>query len=164
MGENQRSGVDHVDVDATNLRVAIVCGQFNDAVTLRLLDGARRACDALGVPTQNRLIEWVPGAFEIPLACMTMLTSGAVDAAVGLGAVIRGETSHYDFVAGECARGLQEVGLRTGRPAVFGVLTTESLDQALARSEGPGGHNVGEEAIHVAARMADLTRRYPPAS
>jgi 6,7-dimethyl-8-ribityllumazine synthase len=147
-------------LDGSSVRVGIVCGRFNDVITTRLLDGARRGLSEAGVPDDNILEVWVPGAFEVPLAAKALLQSDAADAVIGLGAVIRGETSHYDFVAGECARGLQDVQLAVGKPAVFGVLTTEDEAQALARSEGPGGHNVGEEGAWVAVEMAALVGRF----
>jgi len=99
---------------------------------------------------------WVPGSFELPLTAKTFAMSGAVDAVVCIGSVIRGDTAHFDLVAAECARGIQQVGLDTGVPIVFGVLTTEDLDQALCRSEPAGGHNVGEEAAHTAVEMSRL--------
>jgi 6,7-dimethyl-8-ribityllumazine synthase len=102
----------------------------------------------------------VPGSFEIPFGARALATSGRVDAVICIGAVIRGETTHYDLVAGECARGIQDVQLATGVPVAFGVLTTEDEAQALARSEGPGGHNVGEEAALVAVEMAIHVRRF----
>ncbi len=98
----------------------------------------------------------MPGAFEIPLAMKAFAEAGRVDAVIGLGCVIRGETTHYETVAGECAAGIQRVQLDTGVPCVFGVLTTEDLDQALSRSESAGGHNVGEEAAATAVEMARL--------
>jgi 6,7-dimethyl-8-ribityllumazine synthase len=104
----------------------------------------------------------VPGSFEIPFGARALARSGRVDAVICIGAVIRGETTHYDIVAGECARGVQDVQLETGVPVAFGVLTTEDDRQALARSEDPGGHNVGEEAAVVAVEMARLAQRFPP--
>jgi 6,7-dimethyl-8-ribityllumazine synthase len=104
----------------------------------------------------------VPGSFEIPFGAKVLAESGQVDAVVCIGAVIRGETTHYDLVAGECARGIQDVQLATGIPVAFGVLTTEDEGQALARSEGPGGHNVGEDAAVVAVEMAGHVRRFGP--
>jgi 6,7-dimethyl-8-ribityllumazine synthase len=146
-------------LDGTGMRVAIVCGRFNDVITLRLLEGARRGLAELRVADADVAVEWVPGSFEVPFAARLLAGSGRFDAVICLGAVIRGETSH-DFVAGECARGITDVQLSTGVPTMFGVLTTENDDQALARSEGPGGHNVGEECAHTAVEMAMLTRRY----
>ena len=104
---------------------------------------------------------WVPGAFEIPLAAQALAADH--DAVICLGCVIRGETAHFEHVAGQAAAGIMRVGLDTGKPVVFGVLTTENLDQALARSEPePGGHNVGEEAAAVAVEMVRLTSPADP--
>ena len=138
------------------LRIAIVCGRFNSHVTLRLLEGVRRGLAACGVHDVDVREEWVAGAFEIPLVAKTFASTGAWDAVVAIGCVIRGDTAHFDYVAGQCAEGLQRVGLDTGVPAIFGVLTTEDLPQALARSEGPGGHNVGEEGARTAVEMTRL--------
>jgi len=102
-------------------------------------------------------VVWVPGAYEIPMAALALIENGHADAVVCLGAVIRGETSHYDFVAGECARGIQDVQLTTGAPVIFGVLTTENLDQALARSGDED--NKGEESVRTAIEMVNLLRR-----
>ncbi|MBI2709916.1 MAG: 6,7-dimethyl-8-ribityllumazine synthase [Actinobacteria bacterium] len=145
--------------DGTGLRICLVCARFNDRVTRRLLDGARRGLDACGVAPGDVTEVWVPGAFEVPIVAKAVAVAGSADAVVGLGCVIRGETSHYDLVAGECARGLQQAGLDTGVPCVFGVLTTEDLDQALARSQDAGGHNVGEEGAWTAVEMARLLAR-----
>jgi 6,7-dimethyl-8-ribityllumazine synthase len=146
-------------LDGTGLRVGVVCGRFNDVITLRLLDGVQRGLSSLGVSEADVVIEWVPGSFEIPFAARLLARSG-FDAVICLGAVIRGETSHYDFVAGQCARGIQDVQLAEGVPVMFGVLTTENDDQAFDRSQGPGGHNVGEECAHTAVEMAMLAARY----
>jgi 6,7-dimethyl-8-ribityllumazine synthase len=143
-------------LDGAGLRIGVVCSRFNSRITLRLLDGARRGLAACGVRPDDVIEVWVPGAFEIPLAAQALARSRRVDAVVTLGCVIRGETSHYDFVAGECARGIREVGLGAGVPVMFGVLTTEDVAQAEARSEDAGGHNVGEEAVHGAVEMARL--------
>lgn len=146
-----------VDVDASGagLQVAIVCGRFNDLITERLLAGARSGLTARGVDGHDIRVVWVPGAFEVPLVAKAFAETGDIDAVIGLGAVIRGETGHYDFVAGECARGIQDAQLATGVPIVFGVLTTETLDQALARS---GDDDKGNEAAQVAIEMATLLR------
>lgn len=146
--------------DGAGMRLGVVCGRFNDAVTLRLLEGVRRGARECGVAESDLVVEWVPGAFEVPFAAKAMAGSGRVDAVVCLGAVIRGETSHYEFVAGECARGIQDVQLALEVPVAFGVLTTEDLAQAEARSEGPGGHNVGEECARTAVEMVQLARRW----
>jgi 6,7-dimethyl-8-ribityllumazine synthase len=144
-------------LDGTGVRVAVVAGRFNDLVTYRLLDGVTRGLSDLGAP--EPIVEWVPGAFEIPLAAKAFAESGSVNAVIGLGCVIRGATTHYEAVAGECAAGILRAGLATGVPVIFGVLTTEDLDQALERSEGPGGHNVGEEGAHTAIEMVRLLTR-----
>ncbi len=160
MGEDVRAAHRRApDLDGRGMRVAVVCGRFNDHVTTRLLDGVTRGLAATGVPAGDVEVVWVPGAFEIPLAAKAFAESGRVDAVIGVGCVIRGETSHYETVAGECAAGIQRAQLATGVPIVFGVLTTEDLDQALARSEDAGGHNVGEEGAATAVEMVALLRR-----
>lgn len=146
------------NVDGTGLRVAIVCGRFNDLITNRLLDGALAGLAIHGVREDDVALAWVPGAFEIPLAAKTFALTGRYDAVVALGAVIRGDTAHFEYVAGPCAEGLQQAQLETGVPIVFGVLTTENLEQALERSE-PEGDNKGEESARTALEMADLLRR-----
>jgi 6,7-dimethyl-8-ribityllumazine synthase len=143
--------------DGSILRIAVACARFNDEVTTRLLEGALRALDEHGVSQSNRLVTFVPGSFELPLAAQALAHSGGFDAVVCLGAVVRGETSHYDFVAGECASGLERVQLDANIPVVFGVLTTENLDQALERSGGSVG-NKGEEAVTTAVEMANVLR------
>jgi 6,7-dimethyl-8-ribityllumazine synthase len=152
--ENHRSPV----LDGSSLRIAIVCARFNDHITLRLLEGARRGCATAGVDSANVEIVWVPGAFELPLAAKAFAKSGRVDAVVCLGCVIRGETTHYEIVSGECAAGIQAAQLATDVPIIFGAVTTENLEQALARSEGRGGHNVGEEGAITGVEMALLLR------
>ena len=158
-GDHQGEGAPDAVLDGAGLRIAVVSARWNSHVTLRLLDGVRRGLRAAGVAEADVFEDWVPGAFELPLAAKTWATSGRVDAVVCLGCVIRGETTHYEAVAGECASGIQQVQLETGVPVAFGALTVENLDQALARSEGPGGHNVGEEGAKVAVEMAPLVQR-----
>jgi 6,7-dimethyl-8-ribityllumazine synthase len=138
-----------VDLDGRGLRVAVVCGRFNDFVTERLLDGALGALEKYGAA--EPLVAWVPGAFEIPLAAKHFATRG-VDAVIALGAVIRGDTPHFDYVAGECASGLMRVQLDTGVPCVFGVLTTNTIEQAEERLDK------GVESVEVAIEMAMLLR------
>lgn len=144
--------------DGLGLRVAVLCARFNDLITLRLLEGARRGLAAAGVAAADVHVAWVPGAFELPIAAQAHARTGRFDAVIVLGAVIRGETTHYDIVAGESARGAMDVQLSTGVPVMFGVLTTENLDQALARSQDPGGHNVGEDCGLGAVEMVGLIR------
>ena len=150
-------------LDGSGLRFAVLCGRFNDLITNRLLDGVRRGLASTGVADEDVTVAWVPGAFELPFAAKVHAESGRFDAVIVLGAVIRGETTHYEIVSGECARGVQDVQLATGVPVLFGVLTTEDLDQALARSEEPGGHNVGEEcglgAVEVVSLMRSVRER-----
>jgi 6,7-dimethyl-8-ribityllumazine synthase len=140
----------------TGLRVAVACGRFNGAVTTRLLEGCLGGLADAGVDRADVTVAWAPGAFELPLVARAFAASSAPpDAIVCLGAVIRGETGHYEVVANECARGIQEVALATGVPVIFGVLTCESIDQALERSE-PGEENKGREAAIAAVEMARL--------
>lgn len=146
-----------------NTRVAVVCAKFNGAITTRLLDGLLEGLQASGVKPESVSVVWVPGAFEVPLAASRLARSGRVDAVVGLGAVIRGETAHFDFVAGQCAAGLQLAALETGVPMILGVLTTDTADQALERS-GAGPGNKGYEAAVTALEMADLMGKLPAAA
>ena len=145
-------------IDGSDLRVVLVRTRWNPEIIDRLVAGVDRALADLGV-TQIEVVE-VPGAFEIPFAARTVAASGRVDAIVAIGAVVRGETTHYQLVSQECARGLQDVQITTGVPIGFGVLATENLDQAMARSEGEGGHNMGDDAARVAVEMALLARRW----
>ena len=135
--------------------VWIICAKFNGHVSVRLCNGALDAFGAHGVMARSIRIAWVPGAFELPLAAKRAITEGGADTVICLGAVIRGDTPHFDFVAGEAAAGIGRVGLETGVPVVFGVLTTNTLDQAMERSE-PGESNKGYEAAMTALEMLDL--------
>jgi 6,7-dimethyl-8-ribityllumazine synthase len=155
MGERGAGGADG-DLDGAGLRIGVCCGRFNRHVTDRLLDGARRGLAANGVADADTTIVWAPGAYELPLVAQHLVTGWQADAVIALGAVIRGETGHYDFVAGECASGLARVQLDTGVPVVFGVLTTENVEQALERSGDEG--NKGEEAAETAIEMVNLLK------
>jgi 6,7-dimethyl-8-ribityllumazine synthase len=146
--------------DGSGLRVAVVCARFNDFITDTLLEGARDALKRCRVADADVTVVWVPGAFEIPLVAKRLALTGSVDAVVTLGAVIRGETTHYDFVAGQCAAGVQQVSLETGIPVVFGVLTTENVEQALERAERHRGDKGAEVAIG-AVETALLLRGLP---
>lgn len=143
--------------DGRGLRVGIAAGRFNDRITRLLVDGATQRLTEAGVAPGDITVAWAPGAFELPLVAQALVDDG-VDAVLCLGAVIRGETSHYDFVAGQCAAGIQRVALDSDLPVLFGVLTTDNLDQALARSGGAHGHK-GVEAAEAALEMVDLLRR-----
>lgn len=147
-------------LDGAGLRVGVVRARWNAGIVERLADGVARGLKVLGVVADDVVEVSVPGSFEIPFGARALAASGRVDAVICIGAVIRGETTHYDIVAGECASGVQQVQLTTGVPVAFGVLTVEDEGQALARSEGPGGHNVGEEAAVVAVEMARIAQRF----
>lgn len=146
------------DLDGRGMSVAIVWSRFNAEITKELLDGARRALGDHGVADDGVDVFVVPGAFELPLAARHLAASGRYEAVVALGAVIRGETGHYDLVAREAAAGIARAGLDTGVPVIFGVLATETTEQARARSGGDLG-NRGEDAALVAIEMAMLLRR-----
>jgi 6,7-dimethyl-8-ribityllumazine synthase len=141
-------------------RFAIAASRFNGIVTSKLVEGAVAAFRRQGVDDEDVEIAWAPGAFELPLVAQRMAASGQFDAVVCLGAVIRGETAHFDYVAGESARGIQRVTLDTGVPCIFGVLTTDTLEQALDRSGGKHG-NKGWEAATAAIEMASLLDELP---
>jgi 6,7-dimethyl-8-ribityllumazine synthase len=145
-------------LDASGMRLAIVAGRFNGDVTKLLLAGALDQLRELGLEPESVPVIWVPGAFEIPLTAKRLAESGELDGVICLGAVIRGDTPHFDFVAGECAAGISRVALDTGVPVAFGVLTTDDLDQALARAGGAEG-NKGAESAATAVEMVDLLRQ-----
>jgi 6,7-dimethyl-8-ribityllumazine synthase len=146
--------------NGTGLRVGIGCAVFNGGITLRLLNGALDVLAEVGTDRRDVAVAWAPGAFELPLVARAFAHAGKVDAVLCLGAVIRGDTGHYDLVAGECAAGIQQVQLATGVPVVFGVLTTDTLDQALERSE-PDETNKGREAALTGVEMVRLLRCGP---
>jgi 6,7-dimethyl-8-ribityllumazine synthase len=143
---------------ARDRRVAIVAARFNDFVVASLLKGARAAWHEHGGAAQDLTVVRVPGAFELPVVARKLAGSGRYDAVVALGCVIRGDTPHFDYVAGEAARGLQLAGLETGVPVIFGVLTVESLEQALERAATSAG-NKGGEAMESALEMAAVMAR-----
>jgi 6,7-dimethyl-8-ribityllumazine synthase len=145
---------------ARGRRFAVAVSRFNEVVTSRLLDGALAAFRRHDVSDDDVEVAWTPGAFELPLAAKRLAESDAFDAVVCLGAVVRGETAHFDYVAGECARGIQRVALDTGVPCVFGVLTTDTMAQALDRAGGDHG-NKGWEAAIAAIEMAGLIDELP---
>ncbi len=147
-------------VQGQGMRMAVVASRFNPEVTDRLLDGARDGLVDHGVDPASITVVTVPGAFELPLAAHRLASSGEVDAVVCVGAVIRGETDHYTHVATQCAAGLQRAQLDTGVPVVFGVLTTDTVEDALERAGGKYG-NKGAEAAAAAIEMVDLLRQLP---
>ena len=144
------------NLDAKGLTFAVVVARFNTAITQKLLAGACEALSKAGA--KGHQVFYVPGAFELPFAAKKLASRGGFDAIIALGAVIRGETPHFDYVAGETARGLQQAGLDTGVPVIFGVLTTDTWEQAEARAGGPSGststNNKGFDAAMTAIEMA----------
>jgi 6,7-dimethyl-8-ribityllumazine synthase len=146
------------DLDASGMRFAIVAARFNHDITEPLAAGAEKALREHGAAEVS--VVWVPGAFELPLVAKRYAQSGTVDAVVCIGAVIRGETAHFEFVAGECAAGVTRASLDTGIPVAFGVLTVEDRQQALDRVGGAEGHK-GEEAAITAIEMVALLRSIP---
>lgn len=151
-------------LDGTGLRIGVVRARWNAHIVDRLAAGVGRRLAGLGVRSADVIDVAVPGSFELPMGARILAASGDVDAVICLGSVIRGETTHYELVAGEAAAGIQDVQLSTGVPVAFGILTTEDEEQALARSEDAGGHNVGEDAAVVAVEMARLAQRFPARS
>jgi len=139
------------------LRIGIVVSRFNEPVTSRLLQGAREGLSAHGVRDEDVTVAWVPGSFEIPLVAKRLAQRGDFDAVICLGAVIRHETDHYRYVAEQAARGIADVGRETGVPVIFGVLTTDTEEQAMARAGGKEG-NKGYDAALAAIEMANLLR------
>lgn len=141
-------------------RVAVVVARFHEQVTAKLLEGALSGLRSHGVADDAVDVAWVPGAFEIALAAKRMASTGAYDAVVCLGAIVRGETAHFDLITTEAARGATEVGRETGVPVIFEVLATETLAQAEARAGGAHG-NRGWDAAEAALEMADVLDRLP---
>ncbi|MFN7940652.1 MAG: 6,7-dimethyl-8-ribityllumazine synthase [Thermoanaerobaculia bacterium] len=145
--------------DGSGRRIGIVAARFNGDVVDRLLDGAVRALCERRVQREDIVVERVPGAWEIPQGLAILAARGGLDALVALGAVIRGETAHFEYVAGECSRGIAGVARDFRIPVTFGVLTCEDEDQAMARAGGAAG-NKGEEAAIAALEMAELAGRH----
>jgi 6,7-dimethyl-8-ribityllumazine synthase len=143
--------------DGEGLRIGIALARFNQAVTDRLLAGALEALAKYGVAEDAIDVATVPGAFELPLCAQRLAGAGRYDALVCLGAVVRGETPHFDFVAGEAARGIADVARRHDLPVAFGLLTTDTLEQAMARAGGERG-NKGYEAAVTALEMVQVLR------
>ena len=145
------------DLQGQGLRVAIVVARFNKFITQQLLEGAREALALHDVREDDTLIVWVPGAFELAVVAKTLAQTQQYDSIVCLGAVIRGETAHYDMVAAQASSGIAKAALDTGVPVMFGVLTTETMDQAINRAGGKAG-NLGYNAAEGAIKMARLMR------
>jgi 6,7-dimethyl-8-ribityllumazine synthase len=143
---------------ARDLRFAIVAARFNDYIVESLVRGALEALERHGAGEKQVEIVRVPGAFEMPVVVRKLVTSRRYDAIIALGAVIRGATPHFDYVAGQCARGIASIALESGMPIAFGVLTTDTIEQAIDRAGGKAG-NKGAEAALTAIEMANLLRR-----
>lgn len=140
----------------TGLKIGIVVGRFNEFINAKLVDGATDGLLRHGVEEANIDTVWVPGAFEVPFIAKKLAEKGEYDAVIGLGTVIRGSTTHYDYVCNEAAKGIAQVGLQTGVPVIFGIVTTESIEQAIERSGTKAG-NKGYDAAVSAIEMANLT-------
>jgi 6,7-dimethyl-8-ribityllumazine synthase len=146
------------EVSTRGRRIAIAAARFNDFIVASLLKGATAAWLERGGPAEDLLIARVPGAFELPVVARRLALSARYDAVVALGCVIRGDTPHFEHVAGECARGLQLASLESGVPIIFGVLTVETVEQAIERAATTAG-NKGGEAMAAALEMASLMAR-----
>ena len=140
-----------------NIRVGVVCARFNDFIVSRLLTGCEDTLLRHGVREEDIAVAWVPGAFEIPLSASKMAKSGKYDAVIALGAVIRGSTSHYDYVCSEVSKGVAQVALNSDIPVMFGVLTTDTIEQAVERAGTKAG-NKGSECAQGAIEMVNLIR------
>jgi 6,7-dimethyl-8-ribityllumazine synthase len=146
--------------DARDLRVAVIASRFNDTITKRLVEGAIDGLTRHGAADDRVSITWVPGAFELPAAAARMAATGEIDAVICLGVVIRGETPHFDYVAGGAATGIAQAAATSGIPVIFGVLTTDTTDQAEARAGGKMG-NKGFDSALAAIEMANLFATMP---
>ena len=146
------------DQNARGLRIGLVVSRFNEFITGNLLSGALEVLGQYGVDDGDLKVIKVPGAFELPQAAKKLCSTGSFDAIICLGAVIRGDTSHFDYICAETSRGIGQVGLEFNVPVLFGVLTTENLDQAVARS-GVGSSNKGRETAKAAIEMATLYKK-----
>jgi 6,7-dimethyl-8-ribityllumazine synthase len=146
-----------VEMSGQGLRVAVVVARFNEFVTKRLLEGAIESLTRHGVRDDDITLAWVPGSFELPVVAKSFGATGQYDAVICLGAVIRGETDHYEMVANQAAAGISAAGRETGIPTVFGVLTTENMEQAINRAGGKAG-NLGSNAAAAAIETARLVQ------
>lgn len=144
--------------DGEKQRIGIVIAKFNDLVTKRLLEGARQTLFQAGVTAGNIEVYWVPGAFEIPRTARLLSKSGRVKGIIALGAVVRGETAHFDYVCAAAANGIAEISLQGAVPVMFGVLTTDTMDQALNRAGGKAG-NKGSECALALLEMISLQQQ-----
>lgn len=147
-----------LQIPSSKCRIAVIAAEFNRFIVQQLVDGALDAFQRHGVNDSHITVAWVPGAFELPMTAEVMAASGDYDAVLVLGAVIRGGTPHFDYVAGECAHGIAQVGMKHSLPVIFGVLTTDDIDQALERA-GAGEGNKGFDTAVAALQMISLLER-----
>jgi 6,7-dimethyl-8-ribityllumazine synthase len=141
------------------IRIAIVASRFNDFITKALVNACWMELKRHGLEENDLTTIWVPGSFEVPLMALKLAKKKQIDAVICLGAVIRGDTYHFEVIANEVARGMMEVSLKTEKPIVMGVLTTDTIDQAQKRAQDKGGHNKGREAAMTAIEMLSLLRK-----
>lgn len=145
------------NVVADGIKIGLVASRFNEFIVTKLIGGAQDACLRHGVREEDMTLAWVPGAFEIPLIAKKMAATGTYDAIICLGAVIKGSTSHYDYVCAEVSKGIAAAGMETGVPILFGVLTTDNIEQAIERAGTKAG-NKGYDAACSAIEMVNLIR------
>ncbi|CAO0821029.1 6,7-dimethyl-8-ribityllumazine synthase [Desulfarculales bacterium] len=145
-------------LQAQGMKFVLVVGRFNDFIGSKLMEGAVDTLKRHGANEDDITVAWVPGSFEIPLAAQKLATSGKFDAVITLGAVIRGATPHFDYVAAEVSKGVAQVGMQSGLPVIFGVLTTDTIEQAIERAGTKAG-NKGADAARAAIEMVDLLRK-----
>ncbi len=149
-------------IDGTGLKIGVVVARFNDFITGRLLEGCRDALVRNGVSDDDIEVAYIPGCFEIPIVARKMAASGSFDAVVAIGAVIRGSTSHFDYVAGQVSRGVATAAMETGVPVIFGVITTDTIEQAIERAGARltnRGFEAGLSAIETAGVLAQIGQR-----
>ncbi len=145
------------NVVAEGIKIGIVAARFNEFIVSKLIGGAQDACVRHGVQDEDIELAWVPGAFELPIVALKMAQSGKYDAVICLGAVIKGSTSHYDLVCAEASKGIAQVGLQTGVPTLFGVVTTDNIEQAIERAGTKAG-NKGYDVACSAIEMVNLLK------
>ena len=147
------------NVVGTGMKIGMVASRFNEFIVSKLVNGAEDALVRHGVDTDDIELAWVPGAFEIPVIAQKMAVSGKYDAVICLGAVIKGSTSHYDYVCAEVSKGIAQVGMASGIPVLFGVLTTDNIEQAIERAGTKAG-NKGFDAACAAVEMVNLSKKF----
>ena len=147
-------------LDASGLKIAVVCARFNEFFVSKLLGGAVDAIVRHGGSADNVTVAWVPGSYELPFGVSQLLKSGKYDAAIAIGVVIRGATAHADYINGQVSKALGQLSIESGVPVIYGVVTTENIEQAIERSGTKAG-NRGADAAHTAIEMANLVKAIP---